>query len=517
MHLIEALNAFGSYFVGKTYQLDNSFTKQTFAAYKKSNSIHLKFWEFLNDLTQNFEFDTISEAICTLFNKLEENFLADKENYLKDKETQGLSQLLNYLISDNFKLTNFSKRFSDDQLKSLIKVKNSINSIFIDTVTTPKPVLTNNRTTFQTGSNLSNEATAAANNPIQNATPLNLENFMEQLLLKNAELIKTTLSSVVNQLNQNQNKSVVFSQQNEINLQSSNPSSLNPQHLETIVKNKSKTLALKLNHIENNEKHIQNGTTPASLFFNRFPIPFLKNNHRFIDGYNNLISEFQVATLNLTNAELRIETELIENELSSLTFDNPTILTHEKMNEINTNISNSLTEHFENKANKVYTIKKWVVTEDYIPDPSQKYRKNNYSYNNSNKSYNSNNSNNSSKYQSTPKRKRYQSFNNNGNNNNNNRNNNNNNRNNNNNNSNRNNNFNYNYNNNNKNHEYYDDDEISNSNNNYNKNNNNPDKNNYSTNDNYNSNNNNNNYNNNQRQNQQQKNYSYHQRQFQQK
>jgi hypothetical protein len=68
-------------------------------------------------------------------------------------------------------------------------------------------------------------------------------------------------------------------------------------------------LVLKLNHIDTNQLHLDKKTTPASLFYNRMPAPFLKDNKSFIDAYNTLCSKFQEDALNLTIAHLQIETE----------------------------------------------------------------------------------------------------------------------------------------------------------------------------------------------------------------
>ena len=51
-------------------------------------------------------------------------------------------------------------------------------------------------------------------------------------------------------------------------------------------------------HINIMNLHLENKTTPASLFFNRFPFPFYSHDEEFVQKYNNRIEEFQRDVMN---------------------------------------------------------------------------------------------------------------------------------------------------------------------------------------------------------------------------
>jgi len=55
------------------------------------------------------------------------------------------------------------------------------------------------------------------------------------------------------------------------------------------------------NHIKMFQLHLQNNTVPPSYLWNRFPRPFLPYDESFVNKYNELIQDFQVKAMNLSN------------------------------------------------------------------------------------------------------------------------------------------------------------------------------------------------------------------------
>lgn len=76
-------------------------------------------------------------------------------------------------------------------------------------------------------------------------------------------------------------------------------------------------------HVSIIEIHKTNGTTPNSLFFNRFPKPFFPYNAEFIEKYNDLIEKFQNETLTMISDTLDGEIIKINSEINAYkaTFD----------------------------------------------------------------------------------------------------------------------------------------------------------------------------------------------------
>ena len=75
-------------------------------------------------------------------------------------------------------------------------------------------------------------------------------------------------------------------------------------------------------HINIMNLHKDNKSTPASLFFNRFPEPFFGHDIEFIQAYNKRIVEFQTNVMNdiilFSEKKIAIYEEIIEKHISSI-------------------------------------------------------------------------------------------------------------------------------------------------------------------------------------------------------
>ena len=58
------------------------------------------------------------------------------------------------------------------------------------------------------------------------------------------------------------------------------------------------------NHIKLFNSHLENGSTPPSIFYNRFPIPLLADDEDFVNDYIDLIGDFQTQAMNLSKKYL---------------------------------------------------------------------------------------------------------------------------------------------------------------------------------------------------------------------
>ena len=84
---------------------------------------------------------------------------------------------------------------------------------------------------------------------------------------------------------------------------------------ETIINNIYNKLARYHNHIKNYDTHLENNTTPRSLFYNRFPKPFIQDDADFVKEYNKYISEFQTKAILLSKETLEKRIDSLEREL----------------------------------------------------------------------------------------------------------------------------------------------------------------------------------------------------------
>ena len=62
------------------------------------------------------------------------------------------------------------------------------------------------------------------------------------------------------------------------------------------------------------KEHITNNTSPPSLFYNRFPVPFLEDDHSFVKNYNDLIRSFSKKYNQPHNFYIESRVKTIESE-----------------------------------------------------------------------------------------------------------------------------------------------------------------------------------------------------------
>ena len=389
-----AMYEFCSYIMLKSLSsLDSSLTKSSFSApfIKSSASLQkLAAASTLQNISQCFVWETLIESAVILFVHLESEFAKDKEKYLKNKPIDKIAQTLDFLLSNDFQLTKFSQQLKSVHKARLEGVKKYIGSIFNEKAI--NIVSISESTASNTTIHINNDSTEQDISPTETL-------LIKKLLEQNKMLLDSYFSQ---QTAINNNQSILnsnASNQPNVNFNLNN-NNLEPEHAKAKFKNLITKLLTKLNQISINETHLENGTTPPSLFYNRLPIPMLHGNPDYVNDYNDLCARFQSDSLNLINVHLSKETESLENDLSSLKDNNSEILNNELTNEIKSQVSNSLKDEFTDKEIKAKskTAQKWTVKTEN--QNNSYYRKNNWSYN-SNQSYNSSN-----KSHSTPKRSR---------------------------------------------------------------------------------------------------------------
>ena len=103
------------------------------------------------------------------------------------------------------------------------------------------------------------------------------------------------------------------------------------------------------------EIHTQKETTPSTLFYNRFPKPFFRDNQPFLDKYNDLIKEFQYSSLRLIIGEIESRLEDIEETIEG-----------EKQNIINSNILNGFNINIANLVEYINKCEEQELTDFVI-------------------------------------------------------------------------------------------------------------------------------------------------------
>ena len=123
-------------------------------------------------------------------------------------------------------------------------------------------------------------------------------------------------------------------------------------------------------HINVMNLHLDSNTTPASLFYNRFPQPFFSHDEEFITVFNSRINEFQTQVMKdiieFSNKKIEKHQNLIDSHLSSI--NNSTENTDDISQRILRSRESSMKEYFERKINKARkcVAKPFIVMKKHV-------------------------------------------------------------------------------------------------------------------------------------------------------
>ena len=126
------------------------------------------------------------------------------------------------------------------------------------------------------------------------------------------------------------------------------------------------------NHIKLFKSHIGNGSSPPSLFYNRFPVPFLADDENYVEDYNDLINEFQTKAMNLSIKYLykRISKneEKLQAKKDSMKEKNDSKLVDTHVTSLESTVNKDLEKYFTDKNEQFnrITIQKYVAKNQNI-------------------------------------------------------------------------------------------------------------------------------------------------------
>jgi hypothetical protein len=187
-------------------------------------------------------------------------------------ESFCIFKLLGRFVTQNLSVFDKSTQFTiqEDELKQLIELQNKLMSPFY------------NITSQQRSSTSTSAVLDSAHNNANNHHP-------EMLGDGNDRSFDDKMRKIDNYLRNRDNNELIFL-------------------LNKIVRFR--------NHLAIAKIHTNNGTTPSSLFFNRFPKPFFPHVKDFIDKYNLIIENFQKETMQLIICTLNSELAQMEEKIS---------------------------------------------------------------------------------------------------------------------------------------------------------------------------------------------------------
>ena len=254
-----ALREFATYFTSKNISIQT--VRQLSTLTQLSNAKNY----ILNNYSQQTEFKLENFLTIThwFYKKAFDSDIINSKLQL-DKENSPIIQFLNRIVNSNFMVND--NKFSTEQLRDLKIVHSDIHSCF---------------------SNSGN-------------------NYLENLFNEyNAQMQSSSQQNINNNQSSNDRN---FSQ-----FLSSTPEA------QKLIFNINKSVRYK-NHDSIFDIHISNGTTPSSIFFNRFPKPFFDKDELFVEKYNEIIEKTQKAIIDLIKDSLKSKIESITTEIN--TFKN---------------------------------------------------------------------------------------------------------------------------------------------------------------------------------------------------
>ena len=257
-------------------------------------------------------------------------------------EHDTLMQLLEMIIRQKCNFAN-TYRVNDVELRTFMELKERIVLAYASRITTAsssvingQPISLNSQPNLNPNPSLDN---VSINEQLQE-----LRSDIQKLfvLFQNNVNISTTVNNNINS--------------NNFSSFSNNFTSFTQAKF-LISKNFNK-LARYKNHIQMFETHLINKTTPPSLFYNKFPQPFLADDEAYVDDYNNLVSDFQAKAMNLAKTHLEKRINNLEDDLlkikESLSSD-PNI--NNKFDDLKLEVEGVLKEDFLKKSEKVLKTK----------------------------------------------------------------------------------------------------------------------------------------------------------------
>ncbi|CAF0968752.1 unnamed protein product [Brachionus calyciflorus] len=255
----------------------------------KRNSKGSYYELIVKSVSDDSKFDMDSKNISKILFSL---FIMCSEHKLSGMSYWLLSDICNFnpVIAecDPYKEDDLSEL--KNILKKLIEVYDQTEDPFVVKDT---QVVSNN------DSNIENENNLQSTNYPDNTRDLVDRHFLEQSINK----LMSDLDSRINALNLPVNDPELY---------------LTSERIEQFG-SKIKYLFNKKLRYENDVKvlrfHLENNTAPKQLFYQNYPIPFLKHNEKFVSDYNKIIRNTQVATMNLIIEHIEYDINVLENDL----------------------------------------------------------------------------------------------------------------------------------------------------------------------------------------------------------
>jgi hypothetical protein len=355
-----------NFLVEKKHDFFNLFTVASFGGFKSKHTKHYETLKKLvtEDYNTEFSHQNFVPALAIIFNHLRQTFIEDNDLF-KDHQAENLFHVMNFLLSPTFQSNQIFK-FEQSHMDAINDFKTTTHSIFnnVSSQNTFSKPLRETRSSININAEIELLKTQFALSQAK----------LDRMAQDHSELLRhlkqlqpngsSTLFSISSDTSATLEDSAIDSRMTSSTVTSTSQTA--PVRINQELYNKLFNIADKMHryneHIRIAETHLENGTTPPSLFFNRFPVPFLADDQAYLDVYNDLCEDFQHKALkqNIFSLQSRIAT--LGEELNNLKHKHN--IPEDFFIQLESKVKNKLQDIFERNSNKCLraNVVKWSVT-----------------------------------------------------------------------------------------------------------------------------------------------------------
>jgi hypothetical protein len=318
----EFLSLHEKYLLGTEFKAQ-SYSK-TFGAVKNKEII-----DELNKVNGfKIAFDSFFQSMTILFRKFDNDILSNEDDKFYDRPNihSVVKMLFSFISNNKFVQKNVKQgqiiqliRFNNNQITELAAIYRKMYSVF------EQEDLTDTLCTGIVGADgnivdAEDEDIELLNSQESQSSQIRNMSKQFQELLKNQTMLNNTINNLLPNLINSQQSFNLSKSKNKLFNENNNVLESEYEMHKARIKNKLRTKMFKEQHLnafnafDTINKSNNNGRilTTDSLFYNKFPMPFLADNADFVNEYSQLITKFQTDTHKLIIKHLTSEIESID-------------------------------------------------------------------------------------------------------------------------------------------------------------------------------------------------------------
>ena len=376
MELYLVITSFCEYLI--QFVDSKKFNASTYNKMKNTKNYGPTHDNLVNKFQLDMDYTNFYSSITKLFKKFKSEILDTDPEFYKRPNIDLVFKFLHFLLkSDIFVITysiqnnKKSVYLDQDSTTELISIYNSMLSVF---KSNNSERLSSILALTENGENDENEVVSSVSSISQSTSIPQSSNdrltFIESNLVQISESLKLLMNLTVNRISSQtlindttkEDNSSKSSQTNN-NSTSKNETKMDEDFgvMRTQIKNLLNKKQWKEHHVSSFNSFLKAKKVPPSVFYRRFPDPFLHDDALFINEYNDMINDFQQKYMNLCLNHLNRQIESIDDSINKMKSELRPLYSDIdlKVNSINYEITELNKEKFIQRDDKIKRILKY--------------------------------------------------------------------------------------------------------------------------------------------------------------